>query len=68
MATEMDAMALGLCLFPLGIIFVLLKMTLLISNSQRELNHIHDESKRPHEYMDGTYDDIDREKEADRDW
>ena len=68
MNTEASAMVLGLCLFPLGIVFILLKMTLLISNSQKELNHIHDESRKPHKYMEGTYDDIDREKEADRDW
>lgn len=41
-------------------------MSLLASSSASEIKHVREESAKPHKYLDNVYEDIDREKEADR--
>jgi hypothetical protein len=61
-------MILTLCFLPIAIIFVITKMSLLASSSASEIKHVREESTKPHKYLDNVYEDIDREKEADRDF
>jgi hypothetical protein len=57
-----------LCFLPLAIIFFFTKLALLLLETAEEIDHVRDESQKPHKYMDDVYADIDREKESDRDW
>ena len=57
-----------LCFLPLAIIFFLTKLALLLTETAEEIDHVKQESKRPHRYVDNAYEDIDRQKESDEDW
>jgi len=58
---------LTLCFLPLIIVIIGLKVILLIEESGREVEHVKEESKKPHTYVYGVYDDVDKEEEND-DW
>ena len=61
-------MIIALCFFPIAIIFIIIKISLLASSSASEIKHVREESTKPHKYLDNVYEDIDREKEAARDF
>jgi hypothetical protein len=57
----------ALCFLPLAIIIIITKISLLISSSVSEAKYVEEESKKPHgPFVDNAYEDIDKEKEADR--
>ncbi len=57
----------ALCFLPLAIIIIITKISLLISSSFSEAKYVEEESKKPHgPFVDNAYEDIDKEKEADR--
>lgn len=58
-------MILALCFLPLIILFVFLKLTLLLSESSKEIEHVREESRRPHTYLENVYADADEEDEGD---
>jgi len=61
------SIALTLCFIPLAVVVIGMKFLLLVEESGREIQHVHEESLRPHVYMSGVYDDVDEEEEDD-DW
>lgn len=60
-------MIITLCFLPIAIIFIITKISLLLSSSASEIQHVREESTKPHKYLDNAYDDLDKAKEADRD-
>lgn len=54
---------LSLCFLPLAVIYIIMKLSLLLSSSVSEINHVREESKRPHRYLENAYGDLDEEKE-----
>lgn len=47
-----------LCFLPLGVIYVVMKLSLLLSSSVDEINHIKEEAKKPHgPYIPNPYED-----------
>jgi hypothetical protein len=60
---------LALCFLPLAIIIIITKLSLLISSSINESQYVKNESRKPHgKFVDNSYEDLDRKKEADRDF
>lgn len=50
-----------LCFLPLGIIFVIMKLSLLLSSSVNEMKYVKEEEKKPH----GPYNSYQDEDEED---
>jgi hypothetical protein len=58
---------LALCFLPLIIIIIITKLSLLISSSINESKYVEQESRNPHgKFVDNPYEDVDKKKEADR--
>lgn len=60
-----DTLLVALCLAPLGVIFIVMKISLLLFETEKEVEHVIDESTRPHTYLTGVYDDVDEANEED---
>lgn len=59
-----NGIILFLCFLPLGIIYIVMKLSLLLSSSVEEINHIKEEVKKPHgPYIQNPYEDEDDELE-----
>tara|TARA_B110000503_G_scaffold1583_1_gene2060 strand:- start:766 stop:957 length:192 start_codon:yes stop_codon:yes gene_type:complete len=59
-----NGMVLFLCFLPLGIIYIVMKLSLLLSSSISEINYVKEDAKRPHgEYLENAYADLDEEEE-----
>ena len=59
----------SLCFLPLVIIFIITKISLWMSSSAKEVTYVREESRKPHgPYLDGVYEDLDAEEEADGSW
>ena len=58
-------MILFLCFVPLIVIIVIMKFVLLVEESAREINHVKQESKKPHEYLANVYEDLESEDDWD---
>lgn len=59
-----DGMVLLLCFLPLGIIYIIMKLSLLLSSSVKEVNYVKEDGKRPHgPYLENAYGDVDEEEE-----
>lgn len=55
---------LSLCFLPLGIVFVIMKLSVLLSQSISEVNYIEKDAIRPHgPYVGNPYDDVDEKEE-----
>jgi hypothetical protein len=60
---------LALCFLPLAIIIIITKLSLLISSTISESKYVKNESRKPHgKFVDNPYADVDKKKEADRDF
>jgi hypothetical protein len=58
-----------LCFLPLAIIIIITKLSLLISSTISESKYVKNESRKPHgKFVDNPYEDVDKKKEADRDF
>lgn len=53
------AIILSLCFLPLGLIYIIMKLSLLFSSSVNEVNYVKKEAKKPH----GPYISYDEEEE-----
>ena len=60
-------MIITLCFLPIAIIFIITKISLLLSSSASEIHHVREESTKPHKYLESAYEDVDKAKEAARD-
>lgn len=61
-------MILTLCFLPIAIIFIITKISLLLSSSASEIHYVREESTKPHgQYLESPYEDVDNAKEAARD-
>lgn len=59
-----DGMVLFLCFLPLGVIYIVMKLSLLLSSSVSEINYVKEDAKRPHgKYLENAYADLDEEEE-----
>tara|TARA_R110000868_G_scaffold373587_1_gene637787 strand:- start:86 stop:268 length:183 start_codon:yes stop_codon:yes gene_type:complete len=58
-----NGMVLFLCFLPLGIIYIVMKLSLLLSSTSQEISYIKKESKKPH----GPYISYEEEENED-DW
>lgn len=63
-----ESLLIALCFAPLAIIFVVMKVSLLLFETEKEVEHIVEESKRPHTWLADPYGDIDEEDERDEDF
>lgn len=62
-------MIIALCFFPIAIIFIIIKFSLLTSSSVAEVKYVREESAKPHgPYLDDVYGDVDKKEEAARDF
>jgi hypothetical protein len=60
---------LALCFLPLAIIIIITKLSLLISSIISESKYVKNESRKPHgTFVDNPYENVDKKKEADRDF
>ena len=60
----MKPLILVACFLPLGIIWLVMKLSLWLSSSVSEVNYVREDAKRPHgPYLDNPYADIDQEDE-----
>jgi hypothetical protein len=60
----MKPLILVACFLPLGIIWIIMKLSLWISAINEEQNHVRAESKKPHgPYVANPYEDVDEEEE-----
>lgn len=60
------AIIITLCFLPLGLIFIIMKLSLLITSSSSEINYVRQRNKQPHgEWLENVYRDIDEENEED---
>jgi len=52
------------CFLPLGIIWLVMKLSLWLSSSVSEVNYVREDAKRPHgPYVENPYEDTDTENE-----
>lgn len=59
----------SLCFLPLGIIFIITKISLWMSSSTNEVKYVKEDAKREHgPYLENAYGDVDEKEEANRDW
>lgn len=55
---------LSLCFLPLGIMFAIMKLSLLFSSSVSEVKYVKEDAKREHgPYLENPYGDVDEEDE-----
>lgn len=54
---------LSLCFLPLAIIYIIMKLSLLLSSSVSEINYVKEDGKREHRYLENAYGDLDEEEE-----
>lgn len=54
------------CFLPLGVIWLVMKLSLWLSSSVSEVNYVREDAKREHgPYVEDPYGDIDEENEKD---
>lgn len=59
----------SLCFLPLVVIWVIMKISLLLSSTVSEVNYVREESKHVHgPYVENAYDDIDEQDDGNEDW
>lgn len=59
-----QAVILSLCFLPLAIIYIVMKISLLLSSSASEIKHVKEEAKKPHgPYIMNAYEDVDKEED-----
>jgi len=52
------------CFLPLGIIYIVMKLSVWIASIESERTYVRDESKKPHgPYVEDAYADVDEEEE-----
>ena len=60
------ALVVSLCFLPLGVIWLVMKLSLWLSSSVSEVNYVREDAKREHgPYLENPYGDIDEENETD---
>ena len=54
------------CFLPLGVIWLVMKLSLWLSSSVSEVNYVREDAKREHgPYVENPYGDVDQENEED---
>ena len=62
----MKPLVLIACFLPLGVIWLVMKLSLWLSSSVSEVNYVREDAKREHgPYVENPYGDIDEENEKD---
>jgi hypothetical protein len=62
----MKPLVLIACFLPLGVIWLVMKLSLWLSSSVSEVNYVREDAKREHgPYVENPYGDIDEEGEED---
>jgi len=62
----MKPLVLIACFLPLGVIWLVMKLSLWLSSSVSEVNYVREDAKRGHgPYVENPYGDIDEESEED---
>ena len=62
----MKPLVLIACFLPLGVIWLVMKLSLWLSSSVSEVNYVREDAKREHgPYVENPYGDIDEESEED---
>lgn len=62
----MKPLVLIACFLPLGVIWLVMKLSLWLSSSVSEVNYVREDSKREHgPYVENPYGDVDNENEED---
>ena len=62
----MKPLVLIACFLPLGVIWLVMKLSLWLSSSVSEVNYVREDSKREHgPYVENPYGDVDQENEED---
>ena len=60
----MNSLILVACFLPLGIIWIIMKLSLWIAAVNEEQNYVREESLKPHgPYVANAYEDVDEEEE-----
>ena len=63
------ALIVSLCFVPIILIWIIMKLSLLLSTTVSEVKHVREESKRPHgSYVENAYEDIDEQDDGYKDW
>lgn len=59
-----DGIILLLCFLPLGVIYIVMKLSLLLSSSVSEIKYVKEDEQREHgPYLENPYGDVDEENE-----
>jgi hypothetical protein len=59
-----QAIILTLCFLPLAVIYIVMKLSLLLSSSASEIKHVKEEAQKPHgPYIINPYEDVDIEED-----
>ena len=62
----MKPLVLIACFLPLGVIWLVMKLSLWLSSSVSEVNYVREDAKREHgPYLENVYGDVDGENEKD---
>jgi hypothetical protein len=62
----MKPLVLIACFLPLGVIWLVMKLSLWLSSSVSEVNYVREDAKREHgPYVENPYGDVDQENEED---
>ena len=62
----MKPLVLIACFLPLGVIWLVMKLSLWFSSSVSEVNYVREDTKREHgPYLENVYGDVDEENEED---
>ena len=62
----MKPLVLIACFLPLGVIWLVMKLSLWLSSSVSEVNYVREDAKREHgPYVESPYGDVDEEAEKD---
>lgn len=62
----MKPLVLIACFLPLGVIWLVMKLSLWLSSSVSEVNYVREDAKREHgPYVENPYGDVDEENEED---
>jgi hypothetical protein len=62
----MKPLVLIACFLPLGVIWLVMKLSLWLSSSVSEVNYVREDAKREHgPYLENVYGDVDEENEKD---
>lgn len=62
--TMKQSIILSLCFLPLAVIYIVMKLSLLLSSSVSEVEYVKEESKKPH----GPYVPYEEEEETEDEW